>query len=59
MAYMTCAPTGVELNWRGLRYQQRECISGPYPANLWLTYRGIKYRPARLALIGKHRPNRF
>lgn len=59
MAYATCTETGITLMWRGLPYPQRECTCGPYPANLWLTYRGIKYRPAALALIGKHRPNRF
>ena len=59
MAYMTCTPTGIELMWRGLRYQQRDCVPGPFPANLWLTYRGIKYRPAHLALVGEHRPDRF
>lgn len=46
MAFMTCTPTGKTLTWRGLRYAQRLCIAGPYPANLWLTYRGKKYRPA-------------
>lgn len=59
MAYMTCAPTGVQLVYRGLSYGQEECISGPFPANLWLTYRGVKYRPAHLALVREHRPNRL
>ena len=57
MAYKTCVRTGVELMWRGLPYLQMECASGPYPANLWLTYRGIRYRPAALALIREHRPD--
>lgn len=46
MAYMTCASTGKTLLWRGIEYEQRKCKRGPYPATLWLIYRGIKYRPA-------------
>ena len=43
---MTCTPTGKTLLWRGVEYLQKECITGPFPANLWLTYRGKKYRPS-------------
>jgi hypothetical protein len=46
MAYMTCTPTGTTLRWRGIDYLQQECVAGPYPATLWLMYRGKKYRPA-------------
>ena len=46
MTYTTCAPTGRHLLWRGIEYEQIECKQGPFPASLWLVYRGIKYRPA-------------
>ena len=48
MSYVTCTPTGRVLIFRGVEYQQRECLQGPYPANLWLTYRGKRYRPASI-----------
>lgn len=46
MAYMTCVPTGRTLMWRGIPYPQKQCMQGPFPATLYLTYRGREYRPA-------------
>ena len=40
------APTEHVLTYRGNKYQQWTYKRGEYPANLWLTYRTVRYRPA-------------
>ena len=41
-------PTETVLTYRGNKYQQWTYKRGEYPANLWLTYRTVRYRPASL-----------
>lgn len=43
-------PTGHVLTYRGQEYYQMRYVQTVYPANLWLTYRGLRYRPAKLQL---------
>ena len=39
-------PTERVLTYRGNKYQQFTYKRGDYPANMWLTYRTVRYRPA-------------
>lgn len=39
-------PTEHVLRYRGKKYQQWIHKHGEYPANMWLTYRTVHYRPA-------------
>ena len=39
-------PTGHTLTYRGHEYEQWTHKNAEYPANMWLTYRTIRYRPA-------------
>lgn len=41
-------PTGYVLTYRGNKYDQWTHKRGEYPANMWLTYRNVRYRPASL-----------
>ena len=41
-------PTGHVLIYRGNKYEQWLYKRGEYPADLWLTYRNVRYRPANL-----------
>jgi len=45
------APTEHVLTYRGNKYQQLTYKRGEYPANLWLTYRTVRYRPASLKYL--------
>ena len=42
--------TGTVLTYRGKEYFQKYYKRALYPANMWLTYRGLRYRPAALQL---------
>ena len=44
-------PTEHVLTYRGNKYQQWTHKRGEYPANLWLTYRTVRYRPASLKYL--------
>ena len=44
-------PTEHVLMYRGNKYQQWTHKRGEYPANLWLTYRTVRYRPASLKYL--------
>ena len=46
----SAGPTGRQLVYRGISYEQQIWVRALYPANEWLTYRGIRYRPAVLQL---------
>lgn len=46
----TDGATGHVLTYRGREYYQMRYVQALYPANLWLTYRGLRYRPAALQL---------
>ena len=39
-------PTEHVLTYRGNKYQQWTYKRAEYPANMWLTYRTVRYRPA-------------
>ena len=44
-------PTENVLTYRGNKYQQFTYKRGEYPANMWLTYRTVRYRPASLKYL--------
>lgn len=46
----TDGTTGKVLKYRGKEYYQMRYVQALYPANMWLTYRGLRYRPAALQL---------
>lgn len=46
----TAGCTGNILTYRGQEYFQMRYVRAQYPANMWLTYRGLRYRPAALQL---------
>lgn len=50
MRILSDGPTGHTLTYRGNKYDQQKWVRGSYPANLWLTYRGLRYRPAATEL---------
>lgn len=58
MRVISKGPTGVQLVWRGVAYAQQIWVQGQYPANLWLTYRGLRYRPAQISLSMVSTPTR-
>jgi len=39
------------LTYRGNKYQQLTYKRAEYPANMWLTYRTVRYRPANLKYL--------
>lgn len=44
-------PTERVLTYRGNKYPQWTYKRGDYPANMWLTYRTVRYRPASLKYL--------
>ena len=46
----TAGCTGNILTYRGQEYFQMRYVRSLYPAQMWLTYRGTRYRPAQLQL---------
>ena len=45
------APTEHVLTYRGNEYQQLTYKHAEYPANMWLIYRTVRYRPASLKYL--------